>query len=91
MQPDAVARAALAAVPFVRVADRERPVAVELARLAVGGIELVARDDAGHVVDAERGLLVAFLELVDAILADGDVIVRDIARLAAVVLEYVQR
>jgi len=39
-----------------------------LGQLAVGGVQLLARDAAGHVIDPERRLVVAFAELVDPFL-----------------------
>jgi hypothetical protein len=41
------------------------------------------------VIHAERGLLVAFAQLVDAVLAAADVVVGKIARATVVVLEDV--
>ena len=70
VQPDAVAVAALPAVPFVRVVDRERAGAVEVG-------QLLARQVGGDVVDADRRLLVALARLLDAVLAQRDVVVGD--------------
>ena len=73
MQPDAVAVAALAAIPLVRIVDREGAGSVEIG-------ELLARQVGGHVIDADRRLLVALARLFRSVLAQRHVIVGDQVR-----------
>ena len=79
------------AVPFVRVIDRKCTLAIELALRAVGLGQLVALHLAGDVIHAQRCLLVAFAQFLDAVAADPRVVVGHIAWRTVVILEHIER
>jgi hypothetical protein len=78
VQPDAVAVATVQPVPFVGVADGEGAGPVKVGKL------VLCRDDRVH---AQGRLLVSLAAFLDAVLAEADVEVGDVARNAVVVGE----
>ena len=91
VHPDAAAGARAALVPFVGIIQRQGAHAVLIRQLAVAVVQTFARDIAGDVIHAQRRFVVTLAQLVHATLADGDIVIRDVARFAALVFVYVER